>query len=282
MSFATPLRYPGGKGRLGNWLAGVLKANGLTGGTYAEAYAGGAGAGIFLLTEGHVSQIVINDIDPAIYLFWWAVKNDNERLAQMVRDAPITLEQRAKSKDILRNIHSHDKTDVAFATFFLNRTSRSGILRGGPIGGALQQGKYLLDARFNKEGLAERIERIGKLSERIEVLNVDALELISAWGKRKQQNMLVYCDPPYFEKGYQLYKNFYTSEDHLAVAKAIRKLRSPWLVTYDDCDEIEQLYKYTPMMRFSLFYSAHQSRTRATELLYYDNIILPEAPYLHR
>jgi len=69
MSFLTPLRYPGGKGRLGPWLAGLLEHNGLSGGWYIEPYAGGAGAALYLLTEGHVERIVINDADPVVRCF---------------------------------------------------------------------------------------------------------------------------------------------------------------------------------------------------------------------
>ena len=45
-AFVSPLRYPGGKGRLGPWLAGLMRHNGISDGRYIEPYAGGAGAAI--------------------------------------------------------------------------------------------------------------------------------------------------------------------------------------------------------------------------------------------
>lgn len=50
-----------------------------------------------------------------------------------------------------------DDVRLGFALFFLNRTSRSGIIDARPIGGYEQMGKWKTDARFDKEGLANRI-----------------------------------------------------------------------------------------------------------------------------
>jgi len=281
MAFVTPLRYPGGKGRLGVWLSQLLSSNNLDGGTYVEPYAGGAGAAMHLLTTGAVRQIVINDIDPVIFQFWWAVFNRTTALARRIRAAKVTLEERDHQKAILRSNESQDPLDVAFATFFLNRTSRSGILTGGPIGGRLQDGKYRLDARFNRDQLADRVKTLGALKDRVSLTNIDAMDLLSSISRRKKK-LLVYCDPPYFNKGYQLYENHYSAGDHSAIAQRMQELKVPWIVTYDDCPQIRSLYESARATTFSLHYSTHLQRNRATELLYYGNLSLNPAPFLHR
>lgn len=91
-SFVTPLRYPGGKGRLGVWLAELIQHNGLENGLYVEPYAGGAGAAMFLLANNHVERIAINDLDPVVHAFWWAVLNDTDRLVELVKETPVTTE----------------------------------------------------------------------------------------------------------------------------------------------------------------------------------------------
>lgn len=68
--------------------------------------------------------------------------------------------------------------EVAFATFFLNRTNRSGILKAGVIGGKEQSGKWKLDVRFNKDDLTKRIQMIGRYKDRIHVYNKDAIDLL--------------------------------------------------------------------------------------------------------
>lgn len=193
MAFVSPLRYPGGKGRLGYWLGDVLAANNLNDAEYIEPYAGGAGAAVFLLLSGHVSRIHINDIDPLIAGFWSAVVRTPKKLADRVRRAILTLDERDKAKEVIRNAKAVSNLDLAYATFLLNRTSRSGILRGGPIGGRAQDGKYKLDARFNREALANRIEQIGLKRRKITVSSCDAEQLISALPKAGRR--FLYCDP---------------------------------------------------------------------------------------
>ena len=91
-SFVTPLRYPGGKGRLGAWLAELIEHNGLDGGHYVEPYAGGAGAAMYLLTNRHVERVTINDLDPVIYAFWWAILNDTKRFVELIAETPVNMD----------------------------------------------------------------------------------------------------------------------------------------------------------------------------------------------
>lgn len=167
--FASPLRYPGGKGRLGPWLASVISGSGLNGGWYVEPYAGGAGAALYLLRENHVDSIVINDADPVIYAFWRSVVEDTSDFVDMIRTTPVTLEERARLQEIVIKPDQHSQLELGFAAFFLNRTSRSGILAGGVIGGKEQTGEYKLDARYKKDDLVARVLAIGALRSRITV-----------------------------------------------------------------------------------------------------------------
>lgn len=281
-NFLTPLRYPGGKGRLGPWLGKIIEANGLKGGWYVEPYAGGAGAALFLLAHDFVDRIVINDMDPVIHAFWLAVTMHTDEFIEKIRTTAVTLEERAKCQDLIRNPHRLSTIDLGFATFFLNRTSRSGILAGGVIGGKEQKGKYKLDARFNKENLIARIRLIGSMADRITVLGLDALELLTVQAKEFPVNTLIYLDPPYFIKGSQLYRNYYSAEDHAVIAESVKRLQFPALVTYDDCEEIRGIYQGVNFSNFQLHYSTHMARPNASEVLFYANLILPQPPEMTR
>ena len=169
---------------------------------------------------------------------------------------------------------------VAFATFFLNRTNRSGILSAGVIGGKEQKGDCKLDARFNKEDLCERIRRIGRMRQHISVYGLDAMDLIDMIKDEFPSNSLTYFDPPYYEKGSQLYRNFYKPEDHAQIAEKVSGLQKPWLVTYDNCAPIKALYSKTNSVEFSLCYSTHKARPKATEAMFYGNLNLHESPYM--
>lgn len=267
---------------MGAWLAELLEHNHLIGGVYVEPYAGGAGAAMYLLVNNYVNKIVINDVDPVVYAFWWAVFNDTNRFAEMIMETPVNMDIWHRQKEILFGEGDVSKTELGFATFFLNRTNRSGIIKGGVIGGQKQTGKYLIDARYNKEGLASRILKIGALRDKVQVFNLDAIRFLELSDFDFGERSLVYLDPPYYEKGSQLYRNHYFPEDHKKISEKVRGLKSPWLVTYDNCDEIKRLYEGVDGVEFSLHYSTHMQRPKATEVMFFGGVKIKSNPVLRR
>lgn len=280
--FASPLRYPGGKGRLGPWLASVIDKNGLKGGWYVEPYAGGAGAALYLLLQGHVGHIVINDADPLIHAFWQSVVHESDAFADMIRETPVTMESRARLQAMVANPAGYSTLELGFAAFFLNRTSRSGILTGGVIGGKEQAGPYKLDARYKVDDLVTRVRAIGAVREQITVLGMDALDLLLHSSPGFPAKTLIYLDPPYYVKGSQLYRNHYQHADHEAIAHCAQLLTHPILITYDDTPEIHELFSSMTSSHFSLQYSTHLSRPMSSEVLFYANLELPTPPKLTR
>lgn len=280
MSFLTPLRYPGGKGRMGPWIAELLHHNKICGGCYVEPFAGGCGTALFLLIHGYVDRIIINDKDPAIFAFWKAVTDQTDDLIAKIEGAEVSMSTWHSQRDVLARPYEHTQLDVAFAVFFLNRTNRSGILSGGVIGGKDQSGTWKLGERFNKKNLIQRILTIGALSKRMSVYGMDALDLLDAIGPELPKKTLIYLDPPYFNKGEQLYRHFSSPKDHELIARRVEQLTAPVIVTYDNANEISDLYRSFAKVEFSLRYSIHSERKRATELLIYKNLRLKSAPTL--
>lgn len=266
--YNTPLRYPGGKGKFAPVVKSIFDFNELSGGHYLEPYAGGAGVALELLYSGYVSDIHINDIDPAIYSFWKSITRNTEDFLKLLHDTPITMEEWYKQKEILNDTENKDFLELGFAAFFLNRTNRSGILKGGVVGGKQQNGNYTLDARFNKENLKKRIERVGANSSKIHVYNEDALDLIKNVDDFLPENSLVYLDPPYYVKGQGLYRNYYVHEDHVKIKKALKKIISKWIVSYDNCDEIKEIYREYSMIDYDLNYSAYH-KVKAKEVMFF-------------
>ncbi|ASC92093.1 DNA adenine methylase [Sulfurospirillum diekertiae] len=218
-----------------------MRHNNISGGSYIEPYAGGAGAALYLLFSGYVNHIIINDADKAIYAMWHSIIHKTEYFLQKMNETPVTMDSWYKQKDIINNPESHSLLDYGFAAFFLNRTNISGVVKGGAIGGKQQLGNYKIDARFNKVDLAKRIQRIAGYKNSIEVHNLDALDLIDmiSDGKMLKKSMF-YFDPPYYVKGSQLYRNHYKHDDHVLIAEKIQALKTPWLVTYDNCEPIKK------------------------------------------
>lgn len=257
-NYHSPLRYPGGKTSLLPFFEKIIENRGLEKVTYIEPFAGGAGAALALLLSGKVDRIVINDLDKAIYAFWKSSVFSSAKFIKKIKTTPVTINEWKKQKVIYNN-QKANYFDLGFATFFLNRTNTSGILNGGPIGGTEQKGSYKIDARFNKERLAERIHQLSLYKNRISVFNKDGLELIGEYLNKK--NAFIYLDPPYFEKGATLYLNHYKKEDHESLAKKLNGNPDAfWLLTYDNKKEIKSLYPGRKIVNFSLNYNAYESR----------------------
>lgn len=240
--FFSPLRYPGGKSCIYSFISSLFHENNLIGVNYAEPYAGGAGLALKLLFNEFVEKIYINDYDIGIYSFWNEILTNADSFCNWINDVDINIENWMYYKNILSNKFNVDKSDLSKAVFFLNRTNISGVLKGGPIGGLLQQGKYKIDVRFNRDDLIKKIQRISALNNRIILSNQDGIEFIKRID-RSNEDTLIYLDPPYYQKGSNLYMNFYSDKDHLALAKFLDKIKSLWLASYDNHKFILDIYK---------------------------------------
>ena len=260
----TPIRYPGGKSKIYPLIDSIIEENGLECCTYAEAYCGGAGLAIKLLLLGRVSRVVLNDIDPAVYSMWDAVVNRPDELCSFVEDVELTIDEWKSQREVYASSNA-PSLELGKAAFYLNRTNRSGILRGGPIGGMSQSGKYGRDARFNRDMLCRKIKSIAARSDAIELHNMDAgcfIDSVLPGIDRLFANF----DPPYVVKGPGLYENSYTEDDHREVAKKITECEFPWIVTYDDAPLISELYSGFDRYRIRIGYSAASAK-KGTEVL---------------
>lgn len=271
--YHTPLRYPGGKGKFAPFVKDLMEENNLSG-DYLEPYAGGAGVALDLLFNGYCTNIHINDFDIAIFNFWKSITKETEKFLKLLNDTEVSIEEWYRQREILADPKNHTILEHGFATFFLNRTNRSGILKGGVIGGKNQSGIYKLDARYNKNDLSKRIEKIGKYAERIKVYNSDALKLLEEVDNFLPPNSLIYLDPPYYVKGQGLYRNFYVHDDHVKIRIALDKINSKWIVSYDNCPEIKKIYTGYHQEDYELNYSAYY-KTKGSEVMIYSDKVNP-------
>jgi DNA adenine methylase len=253
----SPLRYPGGKSKIYGKVKNLIEANTLSDRTYVEPFAGGFGIGIGLLCDDIVQSAVLNDFDPHIYHFWYSVLYHTEDLLKRITDTPINIEEREKQKAVYRD-SSADELSDGFATLFLNRVNFSGVIMGGPIGGLSQNGTYKIDCRFNKSEIAKKIEQIAMLKNRIELYNCEASELITVHLQDAICTSFFNIDPPYVKKAQKLYANYFKEEDHRSLARIITEHLSEtrWIVTYDDCDLIRDIYKQCHMIEYGIQHNA--------------------------
>lgn len=271
----SPLRYPGGKTQLSGFVIELLRANNLFYGSYAEPFAGGAGIAWKLLLENFVSEVIINDIDPSLYAFWAAVLRHTDDLCERIERTRVTIREWHRQK-LVQDQSRPRQLDLAYSTLFLNRTNRSGILKAGVIGGLKQDGEYQLDCRFNKSDLIQKIQRIALYRDQIRLFRLDAEEFLRTLPKMAGKTTLVNIDPPYYHKGPELYCSFYEHQDHVRLSRIVKKLKLPWMLTYDDAPEIRELYAELPTYNKELNYSAQVKRV-GVELLILDPRLVLDA-----
>lgn len=274
--FVSPLRYPGGKLKVVNYIKRLMEENDLCGGTYIEPYAGGANVALSLLLSKYAKRIKINDIDRSIYAFWYSVLMETENLCRMIQDTDVTMETWERQHELQKNKKEADLLELGFSTFFLNRTNRSGILNGGVIGGKAQTGKYKIDARYNRKDLIERIEVIAAQKNKIELTSMDAVALIKRYKRPPAEKTLCYLDPPYYVKGKDLYLNYYNDNDHQKIAETIMKYKGKWIISYDAVDFIKKLYKDYKQTEYYLSYSAGNPSKGRELMIFSDGLILPK------
>lgn len=281
--FYSPLRYPGGKGKLSIFMEYMIDQLGHRGGTYIEPFAGGAGIAIELLLRGVVDRIVINDYDKGIWSFWKAILTETNRFVDAINNVPLTMEEWYRQREICLTQNEKYSFELGFATFYMNRTNRSGIIKGGVIGGLDQSGLWKLDARFNRKELVRRIENIAQRKGDIKLYNKDIDSFITRYIPLYEENALVYFDPPYFKKGKQLYMNFFGYDDHVRIERAIREqVKCDWIVTYDYAIEIENIYKDYGMRLFDLSYSVTKKLSASELMIFKDGIIIPDDSELQK
>jgi len=273
---ASPLRYPGGKGKVANYFKLLLLENGLVGSEYVEPYAGGASVALSLLFEDYVGHAHINDLNRGVYAFWRAVLDETDEICRRILTTPVTVDEWRRQRAVLQQPEP-ESLDLAFATFYMNRTNRSGIIdRGGVIGGLNQDGPYKIDARFAADDLVRRIRKIGRYRDRITATNVDAGRLLESWPSALGDSTFFYLDPPYFVKGEGLYDNHYGPGDHAGIARTVTGLAHPWVVSYDAAPQISDLYDGHRYVSYGLAYSA-AVRHRGRELMFFSHgLVIPE------
>ncbi len=225
-----------------------------------EPFAGGAGASLALLSAGVVDNIIINDLDRAIHAFWKTALDETDYLIRKVQRTQVTINEWQRQRKVYLNPTSSQR-QLGFAVLYLNRTNRSGLIGGRPIGGLKQNGPWKIGARFTKSTITSRLRNIKELRDRISVLNYDGIALLKRLEQqRTASRFLVFLDPPYYEQGDSLYLNHYREKNHRALANYLAESDLKWIMTYDDTKFIRQLYPAYYKSRLSISHSVQRHK----------------------
>ncbi len=269
----SPLRYPGGKGKLAQFLAAFILENELQGCELVEPFCGGAGGTLPLLDAGIINSLVINDINTGLAAFWRSLLSNTEELIYLIDTCQIDINNWQHYKNIYLNPEKYSEVELGFAAFFLNRTNRSGMFHAGPIGGKAQQGNYLIDCRFNKVNLIKRIVHIASLKDKITFRSDDANEVINS----SANDSLIYADPPYVKEGKNIYSKYsFNDLEHKKLSNTIKSQSKYWLLSYDDVPLIHNLYSGSGINVIELSYVMNKAKVGRELLIASSFLSMPQ------
>lgn len=254
----SPLRYPGGKSKLIDYLAERFRKEQME--TFVEAFAGGASVGLAMLEAGLSQKLVLNDTDSGVYAFWAQIVADPAPLLKRLNGSLPTHVAYQTAKGVLDEPKYWSQAEIAWSQLLVNRLSFSGISKACAMGGKNGGAEAFL-ARWNPKELRRRIERIHSMANRIEVSCLNAEDLIAAsayWSDRTT----LFVDPPYVQEGKKLYRRYFDEEDHRQLAWLIESLYQGMpgadiIITYDDCELIRSIYHYAEVITIGRNYSIH-------------------------
>lgn len=282
MSF---FRYPGGKAKLSKpilqKIQEITKGKEIT--TYLEPFFGGGSIGLKVLEENifpNLQTVALNDYDFGIWCLWDSVYRDPEKLKRLVSDFTPTVEAFYDFKDkLLNNRFKFPIVEIGFMKLAIHQMSYSGLgtKAGGPIGGVKQASKYGVNCRWSPNSILKKIDKYHELFCRYKILTWvnDFEEFLFAYAS---ENSFAYIDPPYFGKGNDLYQFSFNAprqpfsrpreEDHSRLANQLKTLNGLWLLSYDDCPEIRELYSWATIEEISVIYTIKTARTKNELLIY--------------
>lgn len=280
MLYLSPLRYPGGKAKMADFFARIIQAQPSPATVYAEPFAGGAGAALRLLEDGAVKRIILNDKNPGIFEFWRNVYHRTDQFVDDIRRTMPSVDEWHVHREIYMSPEAADPYELGFATFFLNRCNHSGILSARPIGGLEQQGNWKIDARFNPEYLAKRIEYVAQKRDQVQLHNLDALDFMTIL-ESEVDTVFTYVDPPYIQQGEELYMQQFGDEQHQSLSERLADTDLQWVLTYDAHKSIpDDLYKGRRCAAFGIAHTARKQHIGREYIVFSDGLEIPDLQVL--
>lgn len=274
----NPVRYPGGKGRksIVNCIINAVGIDSIQGHDWIEPFCGGCGLGLELANRRIIRTATFSDSDPRVMAMWKEVSYDTDRLIDSVNGFAIDMDTFAWARSTT-NDRTQSQEDIGLATLVLNRCCLSGYIDGGVIGGKHQNGKYKLDSRFNKKTITKNIAIVGRMvdegiirfigpNDAVSVIK-DTIADVNA-GETAPDDLFLYVNPPYMRIGGRCYKEKVNHEELCSALKEASTTGIRWLLSYDDCPEVRDMYRGMNMTYLDMSYSSNAStRGKVTELL---------------
>lgn len=275
MSF---FRYPGGKAKFQDKIEDKLLARSQREGLqYREPFFGGGGIGLkFLESNPFIKDVWINDRDVGIACLWSSVFAYPDFLIDEIKEFEPHPDKFYSFKEELLALDTMPSdpagiVDVGFKKLAVHQLSFSGLgtKAGGPLGGKSQESKYKIDCRWSPLYLIKKIKSFNDLFSDLNIqygycTDLDYETLV----RDDSRKAFLYLDPPYFNKGNELYQYGFKIEDHERLARILERSPHDWVLSYDDCPEIRKLYSWATVEQINANYTIRTARVKSELIIY--------------
>ena len=254
----SPLRYPGGKSKAVKTILPLIPVFD----EYREPMVGGGSVFFAVKQRYPEKKYWINDKNEELYRFWKVCRDNPRCMVAEIRKWKKEYGEKEEDGKRLYKYLVHDAENLtieqkAARYFVLNRITFSGLAETG----GYSAGSYLY--RFTESSI-NRIYMASKILQGVKITNLDYSEVIQGDG----EGVFIFLDPPYisktryklYGKDGQLHKNF----NHTEFAKNVEKCKHRWLITYDDDEEVNKLFKFANGSKGKIYKWVHQYGTNST------------------
>jgi DNA adenine methylase len=269
MKIKSPLRYPGGKSRAVNKIIPLVPSFN----EYREPFIGGGSVFVEVKQLFPNKHYWINDLNKDLYLFWYFSKTNIKHLVQEITKIKTsTINGRPLFESYKEN--NVDITDI-------NRVVRFFVLNRITFSGTVDSGGYSEESfqkRFTSSSI-ERLENLSTILSNVKITNLDYQEVI----EKKGDEVFIFLDPPYYSttksKLYGKKGDLHFNFDHKRFSDQMKKCKHKWLITYDDCDEVRNLFDFAYILPWSLQYGMNNYKKEEITIgseLFISNYPLPK------
>lgn len=259
-------RYPGGKAKLKSVVIKKLSQYYTDGVEYCEPFFGGGSVGLNFILSSNCKKVCLNDYDYGVACLWNSVIYYPEYLKEAVKLFEPSVEAFHSFKQDLLSGIKESMVSTGFKKLAIHQISYSGLgtKSGGPLGGKDQKSKYKIDCRWSPDYICKKIDKIHNMFKGVSikfkaVMSEDFSTILESLDKS-----LTYLDPPYYVKGNDLYQHGFTHDDHLRLAESLRKHNNRWVLSYDDCPEIREIYSWANIEVIDVKYSITAKKDKST------------------
>ena len=239
----TIFRYPGGKAKAIKFIKPFweeLRDHN----EYREPFVGG---GSVFIAKQRVKCNWINDKDKDLIAFYKTIKNNKNR--EKLIDFLLSLKVCRKTYDDFFYSRPNNIFDKAVRYYFLNRCSFSGITKWNA---------YIGDPRWNIEKNQDTIRYVGEKLSKYKITSIDFEKVIT---EKSSESVFMFLDPPYAEsRQVAAYNIPFSDNDHIRLAETLKKTKHKFLLTYDNCEFIRNLYKGFHLFDRTWTYSVANSK----------------------